>query len=128
VLLEHARTCRVESVVRPYLEAVPVISLGTRGPRSARSSSPSGPLLGFLTHLSSRPTADLSTGTNIQRPFRLFSAGNSFATGGFLLASFGFRGYVANFASYDATYGGLGAAIVLMVWLFSRRLGDPGRR
>ena len=55
---------------------------------------------------------------NTRRPFRMFRAGNLVAVGGFLLASFGFRIYVANFGSYDATYGGLGAVIVLMLWLF----------
>lgn len=55
---------------------------------------------------------------NVERPFRLFRIGNFVAAGGFLLASYGFRVYVSNFASYDATYGGLGAAIVLMLWLF----------
>jgi membrane protein len=55
---------------------------------------------------------------DVQRPFQLVSIGNLFATAGFLLASFGFRVYVTNFASYDTTYGGLGAAIVLLLWLF----------
>lgn len=35
-----------------------------------------------------------------------------------MLASFGFRFYVGRFGSYDAIYGGLGAAIALLVWLF----------
>jgi membrane protein len=55
---------------------------------------------------------------DVKRPFQLFSAGNLFATGGFLLASFGFRSYVDNLASYDTTYGSLGAVIVLLLWLF----------
>lgn len=55
---------------------------------------------------------------NVDRPFRLFRWGNLVAVFGVLLASFGFRAYVANFASFDATYGGLGAAIVLLLWLF----------
>jgi cation diffusion facilitator family transporter len=53
-----------------------------------------------------------------KRPFRLFRVGNLVAVAGFLLASFGFRVYVANLASFGATYGGLGAAIVLLLWLF----------
>lgn len=55
---------------------------------------------------------------DVRRPLQLFSPGNLFATGGFLLASFGFRTYVDNLASYDTTYGGLGAVIVLLLWLF----------
>ena|GEM_PF-113122 len=55
---------------------------------------------------------------DVRRPFELLSPGNLFATAGFLLASFGFRTYVDNLASYDTTYGSLGAVIVLLLWLF----------
>ncbi len=57
-------------------------------------------------------------GPDVDAPFRLFSPGSSFATLGLLLASFAFRLYVSNFGSYDGMYGGLGAAIVLQLWLF----------
>ena len=46
------------------------------------------------------------------------SAGSIFATCLWLLASAGFSFYVANFAHYDATYGSLGAVIVLLFWLY----------
>jgi membrane protein len=35
-----------------------------------------------------------------------------------IVASIGFSWYVANFADYNATYGALGAVIILMMWLF----------
>jgi membrane protein len=57
-------------------------------------------------------------GPNTEQPFRLFSAGSVCATLGLLVVSFGFKLYVSNFGSYDRAYGGLGAVIVLQLWLF----------
>jgi membrane protein len=34
------------------------------------------------------------------------------------VASLGFSGYVRNFGNYSATYGSIGAVIVLMLWLY----------
>ncbi|MBA2466408.1 MAG: YihY/virulence factor BrkB family protein, partial [Sphingomonas sp.] len=44
--------------------------------------------------------------------------GSAFAALGWLLLTLGFGFYVANFGNYNATYGSLGAAIVLLTWLY----------
>lgn len=46
------------------------------------------------------------------------SPGALFATAGLLIASLLFSWYAANFANYNETYGSLGAAIGLMMWLW----------
>jgi len=44
--------------------------------------------------------------------------GSAVATALWLAASLGFRVYVQNFGDYNATYGALGAAVLLLVWLY----------
>jgi membrane protein len=44
--------------------------------------------------------------------------GSIFATAGWVLSSLGFSYYVSNFGAYTATYGSIGAIIVLMIWLY----------
>jgi membrane protein len=44
--------------------------------------------------------------------------GSLLATGLWLLASFAFKLYVANFADYTATYGAIGGAVVTMLWFY----------
>jgi len=44
--------------------------------------------------------------------------GGLFATVGWILVSLAFSFYVSNFGNYTATYGSLGAMIVLMMWLY----------
>ena len=50
--------------------------------------------------------------------FRLISVGAFVAIVIWLLASVGFAFYVANFSSYNATYGSLAGAIVALLWLW----------
>ncbi len=46
------------------------------------------------------------------------SPGAVFATVGLIVSSLLFSWYAANFANYNKTYGSLGAAVVLMMWLW----------
>lgn len=56
---------------------------------------------------------------NVKQPkFRWMSLGSFIALVVFLLASLGFAFYVANFASYNKTYGALGGVIVMLLWLW----------
>jgi membrane protein len=57
-------------------------------------------------------------GAGVRSRFRVASPGAVFAVAGLLLASLGFRLYVGNLGRYDATYGSLGAVIVLLIWLY----------
>jgi membrane protein len=50
--------------------------------------------------------------------FRWISPGGLLAVVLWILASLGFSVYVANFGSYNKTYGVLGAAIVFLIWLW----------
>jgi membrane protein len=53
-----------------------------------------------------------------QRKFRWVSAGGALALVVWLLASVAFAFYVANFGSYNKTYGTLGGVISFLVWLW----------
>lgn len=56
------------------------------------------------------PNADLS--------FKWVTWGGSIFVVLWLVATLGFGFYVANFGNYNATYGSLGAVIILMTWLY----------
>ena len=56
---------------------------------------------------------------NVKHPkFRWVSPGGLLALIGWLIASLAFAFYVANFGSYNKTYGALAAPIVFLVWLW----------
>ncbi|WP_203714866.1 YihY/virulence factor BrkB family protein [Asanoa siamensis] len=56
---------------------------------------------------------------NVRQPkFRWLTVGGFVALLATGLASFGFGLYVANFDSYDKTYGSLGAVIAFLVWVY----------
>jgi membrane protein len=54
---------------------------------------------------------------NVKHPgFRWLSPGGILAVAAWLIASAGFALYVANFSSYNKTYGALAAVVVFLVW------------
>jgi membrane protein len=56
---------------------------------------------------------------NVKHPkFRWVSPGGALAVVGWVIASLAFAFYVANFGSYNKTYGALAAPIVFLVWLW----------
>ena len=56
---------------------------------------------------------------NVRQPgFRWVTPGSALALLVWAVASAGFAAYVANFGSYNKTYGALGAVVVLLVWLY----------
>ena len=60
---------------------------------------------------------------NVQQPkFRWLSIGASVAILTWVAASVGFAFYVANFSSYNSTYGSLGGVIVALLWLWITNL------
>ncbi len=55
---------------------------------------------------------------NTRQPFRLVTPGALLAAIVWLAASLGFAYYAANFANYSATYGSLGAIVLLLLYFF----------
>ncbi len=56
---------------------------------------------------------------NVRQPrFRLITPGGLLAVLVWLVGSLAFAFYVANFGSYNKTYGSLGAIIIFLVWLY----------
>ena len=60
---------------------------------------------------------------NIRKPkFRWISVGATIAILTWILASVGFAFYVANFSSYNKTYGSLAGVVVFLLWLWLTNL------
>jgi membrane protein len=60
---------------------------------------------------------------NVQHPgFRWLTPGSVLAVLAWVLASLGFGIYVANFASYNKTYGSLAGVVVFLIWLWVANL------
>jgi membrane protein len=55
---------------------------------------------------------------DVEQEWQWITPGSVVAVVGWLLASLGFSFYVNNFGSYNATYGSIGAVIVLLTWMY----------
>jgi membrane protein len=55
---------------------------------------------------------------DVEQQWQWITPGSVCAVIGWLLASLGFAFYVNNFGSYNATYGSIGAVIVLLTWMY----------
>jgi membrane protein len=59
------------------------------------------------------------TGPNVRQPgVRWVTPGGIFAVVAWLIVSAAFALYVANFASYNKTYGALGSVVVFLIWMW----------
>jgi membrane protein len=57
-------------------------------------------------------------GPNVRRRFRLVTPGSLLALAMLIVASVGFQIFASHVASFNLTYGSLGAGITLMLWLY----------
>jgi membrane protein len=55
---------------------------------------------------------------DVQQKFKFLTFGSIVGVIIWVLASYGFSKYVANFGSYDANYGALGGVIVMLMWMW----------
>jgi|FLYL01.1.fsa_nt_gi membrane protein len=55
---------------------------------------------------------------NVKLPFRWVSPGSALFVAGWVVSTFAFSLYVANFGAYNATYGALAGVVVLLIWLY----------
>ena len=57
-------------------------------------------------------------GPDVDQKFRFITPGSLIGVLLLVVASVGFRAYVERFGNYNATYGSLGAVVILMLWLY----------
>jgi len=57
-------------------------------------------------------------GPDVEQKFRFITPGSVIGVILLVVASLGFRFYIENFGNYSATYGSIGAVIILMLWLY----------
>ncbi len=57
-------------------------------------------------------------GPNVEQKFTFITPGSVLGVAVLIVASLGFSFYTSNFGDYDATYGSIGAVIILMLWLY----------
>jgi membrane protein len=57
-------------------------------------------------------------GPNVEQSFKFITPGSIIGAVLLILTSLGFSIYVSNFGDYNATYGTLGAVIILLMWLY----------
>jgi membrane protein len=55
---------------------------------------------------------------DVEQSFRFITPGSVFGVVVWILASWGFSVYVANFGKYEATYGSIGGVIVMLLWMW----------
>jgi membrane protein len=55
---------------------------------------------------------------DVEQEWKWITPGSIFAVIGWIAGSLGFSYYVNNFGSYNATYGSIGAVIVLLTWMY----------
>jgi membrane protein len=55
---------------------------------------------------------------NVEQKFAFITPGSVLGVILLIVASLGFAIYTRNFADYSATYGSIGAVIILMLWLY----------
>ena len=57
-------------------------------------------------------------GPNVEQKFKFITPGSLLGVTLLIIMSLGFTLYIRNFANYSATYGSIGAVIILMLWLY----------